>query len=213
MKEGVLRQRRFLGIMGMILPVLVTVSRWITTGALFTLESISACHYYPDYLLFEGIMVAVGIFLLYYKGYDIKDYWLSTCAGICALLTAFAPCFYIYDPAPALLGRNFLNLSLFITGWIHNIAALGFFVFLIIIILWQFTKTSCSLLYYTKEKQKRNLVYRICGITMAVVILIGGAIGHLGIWPPALFIGEALGLELFGIAWLVKGEVLFKDKK
>lgn len=204
-----LRQRKFLGIMGMLLPVLVTISRWITTGALYTLESISACHYYPDYLLFEGIMVAVGVFLLYYKGYDIKDYWLSTGAGICALLTAFAPCFFRYQPAEALLGRNFLNLSLFVTGWIHNIAALGFFAFLIIIILWQFTKTKGEM---TKEKKKRNLIYKICGISMAFVILIGGVIGHLGIWVPALFIGEALGLELFGIAWLIKGEVLFKDK-
>ena len=212
MKNEMLKQRKFLGILGTILPILVTISRLITTKSLSTLHSISGCHYFHDYLLFEGIIVAVGIFLIYYRGYDIKDWWLSTVAGICAILLAFSPCSLPHgiEIDKALIGRNILNLPLIVTEWTHNITALLFFIFLAVIIVHQFTKSNST--NKSKEKCIRNKIYISCGIIMLLAIFIGGAVQFLFRIEFGVFIGEAIGLLCFGIAWLIKGEILLKDR-
>lgn len=220
MKKDMLRQRRFLGVLGTILPFLVIISRLITTGSLTTIQSISDCHYYNDYLLFEGIVFAVGVFLIFYQGYDIKDRWLSTAAGICAIVLVFSPCrlpgsvSYFSNvvegyTSPDLIGRNIFGLPLKITLYVHDIAALGFFGFLITIITSQFTKGNKP---FTKEKKLRNKIYISCGILMGIAVVLGGILWNFAGLRYGIFMGEAIGLLCFGIAWLIKGEVLFKDK-
>ena len=96
-----------------------------------------------------------------------------------------------------------------ITKWIHNITAIAFFFGLAFMEIWQFTKTSGNM---TDEKKKRNILYRTCGIGMIVSIFLGGALNFLFNLPYTTYIGEGIGLEFFGIAWLVKGETILKDK-
>lgn len=209
MDKTTLKLRKILGILGMCLPIAIIISRLITTRSLAGLESISATHYFPDYLFFEGLVLAVGLFLILYNGYDIKDRWLTTIAGSGAIVMVFFPGLAPKGFEGAALYHNFLGISHKITMWFHDIGALVFFGFLIYIILKQFT---CKGSNPTREKLIRNKIYIACGWTMTAALLIGGAI-NVFLWPYALFIGEAIGLECFGVAWFVKGECIFKDKE
>ena len=70
---------------------------------------------------------------------------------------------------------------------------------------------------YTKQKDKRNKVYLLCGIVM-ILCIAGIAVGML--WLEELsaayhlvFWFESIALIAFGFSWVVKAEFLFmKDK-
>lgn len=205
-------QRRALGILGMILPVIDVGFGYFFCRYVVGLEiepllfdSISATHYASSSLIFEGCVFAVGCFLVCYRGYDIKDYWLSTVAGIMGLILVLFPTASDFYPN----AFNFCGIDASITKWIHNISAITFFFCLAFMEIFQFTKTSGNM---TNEKKKRNILYRTCGITMIAAIFLGGALSFLFKLPYTTYIGEGIGLEAFGIAWLVKGETILKDK-
>ena len=204
-------QRRALGILGMLLPILDIgfgffwckyVMKLDIDSKLF--ESISSTHYSYSYLLFEGIVFAVAMFLICYRGYDIKDFWITTITGILGVFLCLFP-----TATGGFTGYNFIGLPPEITQWVHYVTSILFFVGLAVMEIWQFTKTSDK--EPTKRKKIRNIIYKTCGITMLASIFIAGALGFLFKIPFVLYIGEGLGLEAFGIAWLVKGNTLFKD--
>ena len=70
----------------------------------------------------------------------------------------------------------------------------------------------------TPEKTKRNRLYRVCGVVIAICI---GIIAILGIsakvdtpgtgGSPWVFWLESIALCAFGLSWLVKGETLWRD--
>jgi hypothetical protein len=72
-----------------------------------------------------------------------------------------------------------------------------------------FTKSSGA---GTKEKTRRNLVYRVCGIGILAFMAVQAYTSYLakldGLYTTA---NEAAMLFFFGAAWLVKGETLLKD--
>jgi len=80
--------------------------------------------------------------------------------------------------------------------------------------IWLLTKTSGNM---TRQKIKRNRVYRVCGVVMAVSVIgipidgIGEIHDAIGFLKPTL-IFETIALVSFGISWLVKGELVLKDK-
>jgi len=204
-------QRRALGILGMLLPIVDIGFGYFWCKYLMGLdinqslfESISSTHYSYSYLFFEGIVLAVSVFLICYRGYDVKDFWLTTITGVFGiLLTLFPTATGGFD------GYNFIGLPPSITQWVHYTTSILFFVGLAIMELWQFTKTGNK--EPTRNKKIRNTIYRICGIGMLVSILVAGAINFLFHVPFLLYAGEGLGLEFFGIAWLVKGATIFRD--
>jgi predicted RND superfamily exporter protein len=69
-----------------------------------------------------------------------------------------------------------------------------------------------------KEKKRRNVIYRSCGIVMILAI---GCITVYTIFFRRTFLAainpvlilESVALVAFGISWLVKGHTLFKDKR
>ncbi len=72
----------------------------------------------------------------------------------------------------------------------------------------------------TGQKQNRNRVYRICGFTMlGCILLIALYLLFLEDSFPNLtkfdvvFWLESVSLWAFGISWLTKGEILWKDVK
>lgn len=206
-----IHQRRCLGILGMVLPVVDIGFGYFWCKYLMGIdvpeqlfESVSATHYAPSVLLFEGIVFAVGMFLICYRGYDVKDYWISTITGIMGVLLTLFP-----TATGGQDGINFVGLHPSVTQWVHYVTSILFFIGLAVMEIWQFTKTSDP--QPSKNKKIRNIVYRTCGIGMLVSVFVTGAINFLFHVPFLLYIGEGVGLELFGIAWLVKGETLLKD--
>ena len=170
-------------------------------------DSISASHYASSSLLFEGTVFAVGMFLICYRGYDVRDFWITTVGGIMALILTLFPTDSPFYPG----AFNFMGIDSSITRWIHNVSAITFFFCLAFMEIWQFTKTNTDT--PTEQKKKRNILYRVCGIGMIVSIFLGGALNFLFGLPYTTYIGEGLGLEFCGVAWLVKGETILKDQE
>ena len=61
------------------------------------------------------------------------------------------------------------------------------------------------------EMRARNVIYRVCGAVMLVSFLVIGVLflrgsGESIFWP------ETAAVLAFGIAWLVKGQTILKDK-
>ncbi len=79
--------------------------------------------------------------------------------------------------------------------------------------LFLFTKTGTST--PTRQKRLRNRIYRVCGATIVVCIVLCGI--YLVWFPDTLlflhpvFWLETLALWAFGFSWFVKGETLWRD--
>ena len=99
-----------------------------------------------------------------------------------------------------------------ISGWIHNASAVLFFALLAYNVIFLFTKSSGEM---TRNKQIRNIIYRVCGIGMVIALLTIAVVVMFNIWAGTWFV-EAVALFFFGIAFLTKADVypwLFCDSK
>ena len=101
-----------------------------------------------------------------------------------------------------------------ISNTLHLTCASLFFLSLAFISIFLFTRTGQA--GPTPEKLKRNRVYVISSIVMAVSIVLmvvyerfleGFVVSRM---DPVLML-EAVALVAFGVSWLVKGDTLFKD--
>lgn len=99
----------------------------------------------------------------------------------------------------------------------HYISAGIFLLCLAFMSLFIFTKSNKLPDERGSKKVIRNRIYRVCGVSMIIAILIIFA-GFLKIIPKQFyddnhitFWMETLAVESFGFSWLIKGETLFKD--
>ncbi len=170
--------------------------------------------------IFVGILCSVGLFLFSYKGYEQKDDIAGHLAGIFAFAIAWLP--------TTIKGSNSCLISPIsnnqLIGTFHLASALLFFSVLIYFSLFLFTKSDAennkTASKKRTQKQNRNLIYKICGYTMiGCIVLIGIYIAAFrGKYPKLdnaniVFWCEAIALWTFGISWLTKGEVLWRDAK
>lgn len=211
--------RKTIGWLGILLPAAMIAGNAVF-GHCYTIQS-SVSHYYYTLTgnLFTGILCAVALFLIAYKGYNRLDQWASSLAGGFALLIALFPtdmetlaaagtdkasCVIFQLPANAL--RNA----------VHYGSAGLFFLTLAFISWFLFTKGD---VHPTAEKQARNRIYRICGVVILTCVLL---IGAYGLWgeredrisrlKPVFFL-EWIALLAFGTSWLTKGELFLKDSR
>lgn len=199
------RLRCIIGWLGMILPWLVVILS-LAFGYPFP-DSISATYFVdPCITPFMIILGAAGILLVTYKGYDIVDDILNTSAGICALGVCLFPC--------AAEGGNIgtFQIPANVSDSIHMCSALAFFGILAYNSLFQFTKNSGEI---TKNKKKRNIVFRVCGIGMiASFVLLPLVYLNVIDIPHVVWVIEMIALAFFGVSWLTKANCyrwLFAD--
>lgn len=206
--------QKLVGILGMALPALLYIFVYVDSGYHTPLESIS--HYY--YTRVGSILVIVvsllAIFLIIYKGKAPADFYLSTVAGLGALLLLLFPTYNITSCCDATkeYSVTHLHASSFREGF-HLFSAAVFLVCLAFMSFFVFTKTSPN--GTTDRKRTRNFIYRACAIVMvaALLIIAWGFLSnstsynenHLTFWM------ETVAVESFGISWLIKGETFFKD--
>ena len=98
-----------------------------------------------------------------------------------------------------------------ISGWIHNISAVIFFLLLAYNSLFLFTKTSGNM---TEKKKKRNVIFKICGIGMVASLICIIPLSIFQIWSGTWWV-EMFALVFFGISWLTKSNsipFLFAEK-
>jgi len=196
--------RKFIGLIGILLPFALVIIHIVLIQRAVMQGSMSGYYYTDVRGILVGSLCAIGVFLFAYHGYDLWDGVLTDAAGLFAIGVALFPTAPV-NPSPT--AGNI--------GYIHFACAGLLFAALAVIALFQFTKTEPNT-ERSAEKKKRDLVYRICG-TVIVLCLVLVPIESLVIGAPIqrfhpLFWLEAVAVIAFGVAWLVKGQAVLKDR-
>lgn len=198
--------RQLIGSLGLVLPLLL----WLIGGLRPTeglprwelLGSVSAYYYTGSVAAFVGVLVALGVFLFTYRGYNNeyrrRDRVAAIIAGGAAVLVAFFP-----TAAPnGLAAPSWWTPR---TGAIHYVAAVVLFCAFIYFSLFLFPKSRVGAgAPLPPDKRFRNGIYIVCGIAMVGCILWAAGASLSG---EAIFWPEALALEFFAVSWLFKGRV------
>jgi hypothetical protein len=202
-----LELRRAIGLLGIALPFVVSLGAWIffQTGIQ---SSISSYYHTGMRNVFVGTLCAIGVFLLSYRGYERSDDIAGDLGCVFAVGAALFP---TAPEGPAAGGVRLI-------GYVHWTFAALFFLTLIYFSLFLFTKTDPTK-PPTKRKLQRNRVYRACGGTMGICILLIAiysflpreAASLLERYKPVFWL-EALAVLAFGASWFTKGEAILKDE-
>ena len=161
------------------------------------MDSISAYYYSGAVVAFVGMLVALALFLITYRGFENKYGWVdrlaARIAGCAALLVAFFP-----TTAPD--GYPELPWWTALSRVVHYLSAIVLFSMFALFCLWLFRMSSTD--PPPPDKRRRNLIYILCGI--AILIGMGWA-AVAGRNEQPIFWPESLALIAFAISWLVKG--------
>jgi hypothetical protein len=213
--------RRAIGVLGITLPLILLAGSSLFGGCENVQGSISTYYYTNMRNLFVGFNCAVALFLFAYRGHDWMDNLTGYLGCIFVLGVAFLPCTISTPGQPCLVPAADQNP---LVGKLHNLSALLYFITLIVYSLLLFPKTHTDKmtgekLFMGRQKKKRNVVYYICGsLMMAALLLIIAYMWFLGNRYPGLkdlhpvFWLETIVLFSFGISWLTKGQLVFRDE-
>ncbi|MCO1659521.1 DUF998 domain-containing protein [Pseudonocardia humida] len=196
--------RRAIGVIGVGLPVVLPLGEVLFFRA--GLPATISGFYYTDMRnVLVGAMCAVGVYLLYYPGYDRGDNLTSAVAGLGAITLALSP---TTPPARA------PTTAEAVAGVVHYVGAGAFFLALAYLSYFRFTRTAGA---PTAQKLRRNVLYRVCGIVMVVAIALAVLLDNVlpeavsGAVLPVFWL-EVAAVLAFGLSWLVKGEALLQDR-
>jgi hypothetical protein len=213
--------RRAIGILGITLPLMLVTGSSLFGDCEEVQMSISTYYYTNMRNIFVGFNCAVAFFLFAYRGHDWMDNLTGYLGCILVLGVAFLPC-TISTPNPPCLVPILPQNPL--VGKLHNISAISYFIILIVYSLFLFPKTHMDMvtgekMFMGRQKKKRNVVYYICGSIMTTSLLL--IISYMWILKnlsPGLeglnpvFWLESIMLLSFGISWLTKGQLFFRDE-
>lgn len=190
-----LTMRKLVGILGIALPVVLLIGAAIRS-------SISAYYYTNMGDALTGILCAVAVFLICYKGYGALDTISTNIAALGALGVAMFPCDMHKGIRVGIF--HLLDSS---SGIFHVIFAALFFLTLAFIAAFVFTKG---------KREPENTLYRVCGgiiAAMLICIVVVMQVYKGKPEPVLVFIFETVALWAFGVSWLVKGEVVKDARK
>lgn len=201
------RIRNTIGFLGMLLPWVALLGSFLVSKfgggikpCFWEDLSISATYYVTPAL--TGILTTAAVVLMCYDGYDKTDDILTTLAGVCGLLIVLFPCDCCIIKSTDNVGM--FQLPAKYSYIIHSISAVCFFLLLSYISICRFTKTyQGKENERTKQKVKRDTIYRICGYGMLAALILMPLPIH---FFAKTFIVETIALTFFGISWLVKGQ-------
>jgi len=197
--------RKAIGIIGIALPFVLAIGKFIVDGP--GIESSISSYYYTNMGdVFVGCLCAIAVFLMSYRGYERKDDLAGDVACAFALGVALFPTTPELNPTSADK----------IIGALHLLFAAGFLLMLAFFSLVLFRKTDPSRAP-TPRKLQRNTVYAFCGyiilasiILIVIVSLLSSESQIHGIDP--VFWLESIAVVAFGVSWLTKGEAILKDE-
>ena len=192
--------RILIGATGMLLPILLILGNLIANSSLQIEFSVS--DYYDNSTagdILVGVLFVLGFFLMTYKGYEKVDSRAANLGCVFALGVALFP-------------TTSTNHVVYIMHFVFAVLLFSVFIFFSIYLFRKTGPGKC-----TKQKDKRNMVYLVCGIVM-IVCIAGIAVGMIWLqqfsktWH-LVFWFESIALIAFGISWITKAEFLFmKDE-
>ena len=196
--------RRAIGWLGFLLPFAVSLAAAFPENS--QQSSISLYYYTHSRNILVGVLWAIGVFLLFYKGQQKIDAWLSGLAGAFAIGVAMFPT----SPAEGATPTQ-AHIS-----YVHYSCAALFFAAITWMTLFLFTKTDKVVM--SVRKRQRNTVYKVCGTIMAVSVIALLAQAPLSKETKEMLASfrytywfETSAIVAFGIAWLTKGEAILKE--
>lgn len=207
--------RKAVGILGIALPVVVLVGFRLLNPTCDLPPSISHYFYTDVGPYFTGTLCAVALFMFSYKGPQKADRIAALIACVCSLGIAFCP-----TNPDVHIGKECIKVTLQAND-IRNAFHYGFagvlfatFAFFSLVL---FTKDRG---HPTKNKKRRNTIYKICGwgiIASVLGILASTIFDHTTDMDKetldlTTYILETVALVFFGLSWLVKGETILKDE-
>ncbi|MFT5779695.1 MAG: putative membrane protein [Crocinitomicaceae bacterium] len=204
-----------MGVVGFLLPILVFFQSRIMDDFDEILPSISNYYHTSSQDTFVGILCIIAITLFVYKGPEKdnrKDRIASFIASMTALGVPFFPTSCVNVPWCIELEPNW-------TQYVHVPCAIILFSTFGYIAYALFTNSGTQV---KDRKRVWNDIYVICAWTIwaSIYAMIAISIGEeidesytfqLGAAPP-VFVLECIALAAFVITWLVKGEVVLRDK-
>lgn len=193
--------RTLIGILGMALPVLLSVGCFIYGECTEIQDSISDYYHTGVQDIFVGILFVLGFFLLTYKGYEPIDSIIANAGFVFALGVALLPTQSEYCSIRTL---HFVSATLLF----------AVFIYFSLVLFRKGVKKELR----TEQKNERNKIYVTCGIIMiACIICIPLSFAfltqeQLSSYNPVFWF-ESLALSAFGYSWLIKGQLFWKDVK
>lgn len=208
-RESMMFQRRMLGILCLLLaPSSILFGLFgLDSNLPYWYKSISATYYANSKPFMIGLLYAISVFFAAYRGYDWKDRLCAIIESISAIGIVLFPC--ATDGLPEHVGTFHLLVST--SNMFHCIfAAVLFITFTFnVLVLFRLSGPEPS-----EKKKLRNKVYLICGIIMAVFLILQSLCVPIGNilpkWFPFTWMNEFFMLEAFGFAYLVKSEAIAK---
>lgn len=216
-----LKLRKSIGWLGILLPFVLLIGNFLififedSGNPVSAVQSSISDYYYTRMgVIFVGILCAVALFLFCYIGDNKIDSMLSNLAGGSALGVVLFPTSENPDKYANWYGpTGGINVEI-----IHLLFAASFF--LILAYMSYFIFTASENRRNSDLMHRRNKLYRVCGLIIAIslllmaidVILPNDIIGWLNRYKP-IYVLETFALIAFGISWLVKGEFLLKENQ
>lgn len=202
--------RRAIGLLGISLPAVMIAGSMLIGDCTLIQSSIS--HYYFTIMgdVFVSFLIATGVLLISYKGYSTHDNIATTFCGLCAICIAWFPTSNNKDVECAI--RTLADSGL--RTDVHYFAAALYYCTLAYIPLFLFTKSAGAL---TKQKRTRNMVYRLCGITVLISILLIFFEDDIPLlntegFKPTFWLEWVANLA-YGGSWLIKGGLFLRDEE
>jgi hypothetical protein len=202
--------RKLIGWVGMLMPLIVRIGARVLPPHIWTTDSISAYYYTGMRDVFVSTLVLVGALLFCYRAPGVFDTMLTIVAGLAAIGIGLFPMAPGFAPE---IKQQFPQMNdqtcYYMAGPVgfHHYFVVGFFL-LAIVMVWRFTAFTAP--NPTREKIRRNWIYRICAVAMALACVI---IAFLGFSKSGskIFWPETVAVVAFGVAWLIKGQTILKD--
>jgi len=198
------RHRQVIGYLGLALPMLLVVLVRLRPNAPsdhWSGNSISAYYWTGAVSLFVGLLAALSLFLLTYRGYANEshkyDRGAAIIAGIAAALVAIFPTTPPSGVVPPPWWTDWIDKT-------HTVAAITLFSMFAVFSLWLFRKTASGQ-QAPADKKRRNAIYLLCGIGILASMAWAAVARQSGrsiYWP------ESFALWFFAWSWLVKGQAL-----
>jgi len=204
------RLRKAIGWLGISLPFALVLLSLVPVFKTDIQDSISSYYYTNLREIFTGVLCAVGLFLIRYKGYEHPTFWknddrMTNLAGAMALGVALMP------TNPGTCAEKIYTIIPFCNdflGWFHYIFAGCFFLILALMSLFTFTLGQKNVQENTPDRFNENTIYRICGCAIIAFIIMVPVCQYLLPFPHSTLFFETLTLLAFGISWLIKGRAL-----
>lgn len=203
------KQQKILGWLCILLPVLsigfgtIGWLRGVNYPGWY--ESISATYYANSRMIMIGLLCACGIYFWAYKGYDKADSITTSIAAIAAFGIVMFPCSDGRSTTETIVGL--FSLPTHISGIFHCTFATALYAtFIVQTCLFRKSKGE-----KTPKKIIRNRIYLACLIFMGIGAAFILSCCFIPVLIPChyfVLIGESFFQIGYGVAWLVKAELI-----